>query len=264
MFMSKSLTFMFMSKSLPLISKVMLQAKGLSRVDLVDQKNSEEVEKGEFWKQPDELVYKPCLDFSRDYRRDSDGVVKNRKRYLMVVVSGRLNQQRNQIVDVVVLLWLFLFCKLMSFGEMEDTGFFCSEFVDIFDLCTLKMYLPNRVDIIHNVCCSWSKEVYDASIQMGSAMKYRGVNPVSCVYGANCLEWIIAMEILSCLDQCYLNLKTIVSFGNIFATQKKETEEFGTTCFFRGEFLRLVFRSIDSNSVKGFPKEPKDAIQRVK
>ncbi|WJX26498.1 hypothetical protein P8452_15413 [Trifolium repens] len=117
--MSKSLTFMFMSKSLPLISKVMLQAKGLSRVDLVDQKNSEEVEKGEFWKQPDELVYKPCLDFSRDYRRDSDGVVKNRKRYLMVVVSGRLNQQRNQIVDVVVLLWLFLFCKLMSFGEME-------------------------------------------------------------------------------------------------------------------------------------------------
>jgi phospholipase D1/2 len=25
-----------------------------------------------------------------------------------------------------------------------------------------------------------------------------------------------------------------------------------------------VFRSIDSNSVKGFPKEPKDAIQRVK
>jgi hypothetical protein len=107
---------MFMSKSLPLISKVMLQAKGLSRVDLVDQKNSEEVEKGEFWKQPDELVYKPCLDFSRDYRRDSDGVVKNRKRYLMVVVSGRLNQQRNQIVDVVVLLWLFLFCKLMSFG----------------------------------------------------------------------------------------------------------------------------------------------------
>ncbi|WJX38594.1 eukaryotic long-chain fatty acid CoA synthetase (LC-FACS) [Trifolium repens] len=195
----------------------------------------------------------------------------------MVVVSGRLNQQRNQIVDVVVLLWLFLFCKLMSFGE----------FVDIFDLCTLKMYLPNRVDIIHNVSNAkskesiWSKEVYDASIQMGSAMKYRGVNPVSCVYGANSLEWIIAMEIyrkcwaviwvlyyvgkiLSCLDQCSLNLKTIVSFGNIFATQKKEAEEFWHNLLLPGEFLRLVFRSIDSNSVKGFLKEPKDAIQRVK
>jgi hypothetical protein len=81
----------------------MLQAKGPSRVDLVDQKKSEVVEKGEFWKQPDGLGYKPCLDFSRDYRRDSDGVVKNRKRYLMVVVSGGLNQQRNQIVDAVVI-----------------------------------------------------------------------------------------------------------------------------------------------------------------
>ncbi|KAK2447283.1 O-fucosyltransferase [Trifolium repens] len=265
MFMSKSLTFMFMSKSLPLISKVMLQAKGLSRVDLVDQKNSEEVEKGEFWKQPDELVYKPCLDFSRDYRRDSDGVVKNRKRYLMVVVSGRLNQQRNQIVDVVVLLWLFLFCKLMSFGEMEDTGFFCSEFVDIFDLCTLKMYLPNRVDIIHNVCCSWSKEVYDASIQMGSAMKYRGVNPVSCVYGANCLEWIIAMEephtngpvLDDVLPQSYCEL------WKYFCHTKEGNRGIWHNLLLPGG-VSPVFRSIDSNSVKGFPKEPKDAIQRVK
>ncbi|WJX45699.1 hypothetical protein P8452_32561 [Trifolium repens] len=123
----------------------MLQAKGLSRVDLVDQKKSEEVEKGEFWKQPDGLVYKPCLDFSRDYRRDSDGVVKNRKRYLMVVVSGGLNQQMNQIVDVVVLLWLFLFCKLMSFGDMKVN------LLIYLILSTLKMYLPNRVDVIHNV-----------------------------------------------------------------------------------------------------------------
>ncbi|WJX19339.1 Ferredoxin-dependent glutamate synthase [Trifolium repens] len=29
------------------------------------------------------------------------------------------------------------------------------------------------------------------------------------------------------------------------------------------DFVGKVFRSIDSNSVKGFPKEPKDAIQRV-
>jgi long-chain acyl-CoA synthetase len=32
----------------------------------------------------------------------------------------------------------------------------------------------------------------------------------------------------------------IVSFGNISATQKKEAEEFGTTCFSWGEFLQLV------------------------
>jgi len=86
-----------LSNSLPLIANVMLQAKVPSGVDLEDE------EKGEFWKQPDGLGYKPCLDFSRDYRRESDGIVKNRKRYLMVVVSGGMNQQRNQIVDAVVI-----------------------------------------------------------------------------------------------------------------------------------------------------------------
>lgn len=57
----------------------------------------------EFWKQPDGLGYKPCLVFSRDYRRASEGLVKDRSKYLMVVVSGGMNQQRNQIVDAVVI-----------------------------------------------------------------------------------------------------------------------------------------------------------------
>ena len=52
---------------------------------------------------PDGLGYKPCLSFSRDYRRASEGVLKDRRKYLMVVVSGGLNQQRNQIVDAVVI-----------------------------------------------------------------------------------------------------------------------------------------------------------------
>ncbi|XP_004498184.1 probable CoA ligase CCL6 [Cicer arietinum] len=127
------------------------------------------------------------------------------------------------------------------------------------------------------------KEVYDAAIQMGSAMKSCGVNPGDhCgIYGANCPEWVIAMEacnssavtyvplydtlgpnavefiinhaevsiafvqenkipsILSCLDQCSSNLKTIVSFGNVSAAQKKEAKEFGTSCFSWAEFLQL-------------------------
>lgn len=126
------------------------------------------------------------------------------------------------------------------------------------------------------------KEVYDVSIQMGSAMRSRGINPGDhCgIYGSNCPEWIIAMEacnssavtyvplydslgpnavefiinhaevsiafvqenkipsILSCLDRCSSNLKTIVSFGNVSTTQKKEAEEFGTSCFSWGEFLQ--------------------------
>ncbi|RVW48437.1 Long chain acyl-CoA synthetase 2 [Vitis vinifera] len=40
------------------------------------------------------------------------------------------------------------------------------------------------------------REAYDAALQMGSAMRSRGVNPGErCgIYGSNCPEWIIAME----------------------------------------------------------------------
>lgn len=57
----------------------------------------------EFWKQPDGLGYKPCLDFSAAYRRESRKIVRERRKYLMVVVSGGMNQQKNQIVDAVVI-----------------------------------------------------------------------------------------------------------------------------------------------------------------
>lgn len=57
----------------------------------------------EFWKQPDGMGYRPCLDFSGRYRRESGEILKDRTKYLMVVVSGGMNQQRNQIVDAVVI-----------------------------------------------------------------------------------------------------------------------------------------------------------------
>jgi len=82
----------------PLIAGVQLHAQVPNGVE-----KGEEVEKSEFWEQPDGLGYKPCLAFSREYRSQSEGVVKNRRRYLMVVVSGGMNQQRNQIVDAVVI-----------------------------------------------------------------------------------------------------------------------------------------------------------------
>ena len=90
----------------PLVSHVQFSAQGPSRgVDKVVESGDDEddVEKSEFWKQPDGLGYKPCLSFTRDYRRASEGILKNRKKYLMVVVSGGMNQQRNQIVDAVVI-----------------------------------------------------------------------------------------------------------------------------------------------------------------
>lgn len=70
---------------------------------LVSKAFGDSEEETEFWKQPDGMGYTPCLDFSREYRKHSDGIVKDRRKYLLVVVSGGMNQQRNQIVDAVVI-----------------------------------------------------------------------------------------------------------------------------------------------------------------
>ena len=61
------------------------------------------VEENQFWKQPDNEGYKPCLDFGLGYRRESPGIVTEKRRFLLVVASGGLNQQKNQIVDAVVI-----------------------------------------------------------------------------------------------------------------------------------------------------------------
>lgn len=63
----------------------------------------EDGEKSEFWEQPDGLGYRPCLEFTKEYKEASLEIVKDRTKYLMVVVSGGMNQQRNQIVDAVVI-----------------------------------------------------------------------------------------------------------------------------------------------------------------
>lgn len=60
-------------------------------------------EETEFWKQPDGEGYRPCLDFSFEYRKASAKISKEKRRFLMVMVSGGLNQQRNQIADAVVI-----------------------------------------------------------------------------------------------------------------------------------------------------------------
>lgn len=79
------------------------QVSQLSIGALNEEKEEDGDEKSEFWKQPDGLGYRPCLDFSSEYRKTSLDIVKGRTRYLMVVVSGGMNQQRNQIVDAVVI-----------------------------------------------------------------------------------------------------------------------------------------------------------------
>lgn len=61
-------------------------------------------EPGEFWLQRDGMGYRPCLRFSEQYRAESEEARRApRRKYLLVVASGGLNQQRNQIVDAVVI-----------------------------------------------------------------------------------------------------------------------------------------------------------------
>lgn len=60
-------------------------------------------EEAEFWAQPDGEGYRPCLDFSIQYRKASAKISKEKSKFLVVVVSGGLNQQKNQIVDAVVI-----------------------------------------------------------------------------------------------------------------------------------------------------------------
>lgn len=58
----------------------------------------------QLWEQPDGMGYQPCIEFSDKYQRDSRNILsRGRRKYLIVVVSGGLNQQRNQIVDAVVI-----------------------------------------------------------------------------------------------------------------------------------------------------------------
>ncbi|XP_030547367.1 O-fucosyltransferase 20-like isoform X1 [Rhodamnia argentea] len=108
-------------------------------------------EHSEFWKQPDGLGYRPCLEFSREYRRASEGIVKNRRKYLMVVVSGGMNQQRNQIVDAVVIARILGASLVVPILQVNVIWGDESEFSDIFDLDHFKRVLADDVHIVSSL-----------------------------------------------------------------------------------------------------------------
>ncbi|KAL5549718.1 hypothetical protein UlMin_004949 [Ulmus minor] len=108
-------------------------------------------EKGEFWKQPDGLGYKPCLKFTREYQKASAGIVNDRRRYLMVVVSGGMNQQRNQIVDAVVIARILGATLVVPVLQVNVIWGDESEFSDIFDLEHFKKVLANDVHVVSSL-----------------------------------------------------------------------------------------------------------------
>lgn len=104
-----------------------------------------------FWVQPDNLGYKPCVEFSREYRQASPGIVKGRRRYLMVVVSGGLNQQRNQIVDAVVIARILEAALVIPVLQVNVIWEDDSEFSDIFDVEHFKKILKDDVRIVSSL-----------------------------------------------------------------------------------------------------------------
>ncbi|XP_051147595.1 O-fucosyltransferase 37 isoform X2 [Andrographis paniculata] len=105
----------------------------------------------EFWRQPDGEGYRPCLDFSLDYRKASAKIAKEKRRFLVVVVSGGLNQQRNQIVDAVVMARILEAALVVPVLEVNRVWKDESEFSDIFDLEHFKKTLQSDVRIVSSL-----------------------------------------------------------------------------------------------------------------
>lgn len=122
-----------------------LSIAAVNEKSIVNEKSSE------FWKQPDGLGYRPCLDFSAEYRKVSVEILKDRNKYLMVVVSGGMNQQRNQIVDAVVIARILGAALVVPIFQVNPIWGDESEFSDIFDMDHFKKVLANDVRIVSSL-----------------------------------------------------------------------------------------------------------------
>ncbi|KAK6148094.1 hypothetical protein DH2020_019006 [Rehmannia glutinosa] len=105
----------------------------------------------EFWRQPDNQGYRPCLSFSLDYRKASAKISKEKRKFLVVVVSGGLNQQRNQIVDAVVIARILGAALVVPVLQVNRIWGDESEFSDIFDLEHFKKTLQADVRVVSSL-----------------------------------------------------------------------------------------------------------------
>ncbi|PON72196.1 O-fucosyltransferase [Trema orientale] len=105
----------------------------------------------EFWKQPEGEGYRPCLEFTIGYRKASAGISKEKRRFLMVVASGGLNQQRNQIVDAVVIARVLEAALVVPILQVNLIWGDESEFSDIFDVEHFKKTLQADVRVVSTI-----------------------------------------------------------------------------------------------------------------
>ncbi|KAL8139197.1 hypothetical protein V2J09_005198 [Rumex salicifolius] len=132
----------------------MNQQKLISSEAHLEESKSKIVEEDgeiEFWKQPDGMGYKPRLDFSAEYRKSARENKQDRTKFLIVVVSGGMNQQRNQIVDAVVIARILGAALVVPVFQVNVIWGDESEFADIFDLEHFKRELADDVRIVSSL-----------------------------------------------------------------------------------------------------------------
>ncbi|PPD76687.1 hypothetical protein GOBAR_DD26391 [Gossypium barbadense] len=118
-------------------------------VHLVSGNLSEE--ETEFWKQPDSNGYRPCLDSTIGYRKRSAKISKEKNRFLVVVAAGGLNQQKNQIIDAVVIARILEAALVLPVLQVNMIWEDESEFPDIFDVEHFKKTLRADVRVVSSL-----------------------------------------------------------------------------------------------------------------
>ncbi|MCO5575901.1 hypothetical protein L7F22_029708 [Adiantum nelumboides] len=114
------------------------------------EKNMSESEK-QFWRQPDSQGFKPCLSFTSSYKDESRKIFQEKKKYLMAIVSGGLNQQRNEIVDAVVIARILGAALVIPILQINQIWQDDSEFSDIFDVDHFKKSLRDDVLVVSSL-----------------------------------------------------------------------------------------------------------------
>ncbi|KAG8488009.1 hypothetical protein CXB51_018518 [Gossypium anomalum] len=108
-------------------------------------------EETEFWKQPDSNGYRPCLDSTIGYRKRSAKISREKNRFLVVVAAGGLNQQKNQIIDAVVIARILEAALVLPVLQVNMIWEDESEFPDIFDVEHFKKTLRADVRVVSSL-----------------------------------------------------------------------------------------------------------------
>ncbi|KAF3792760.1 hypothetical protein EJ110_NYTH10908 [Nymphaea thermarum] len=108
-------------------------------------------EEQEFWKQPHNGGFEPCIEFSDEYRQASGAITAEKRRFLIVSVDGGLNQQRNEIIDAVVIARILGAALVVPVLQRHAVWKDNSEFNEIFDVEHFKATLRSDVMIVSSL-----------------------------------------------------------------------------------------------------------------